>query len=127
MELKVGMKGELSTTVTPELSTSHIGGGTISVFSTPQMINLMENACGNAVHPHLPPEQSTVGTVVNIRHLASTPLGAKVRATAELVEIDRRRLVFEVAAFNETQKIGEGIHERFIIDTSRFSKGLGKK
>ena len=126
MELKPGLKGEVNTVVTPELTTSHIGNGALSVLSTPEMILLMEIASGNAVHPHLPPTQSTVGTVVNIRHLAGTPLGQKVRAESELVEIDRRRLVFRVAAYNESRKIGEGIHERFIIDISRFSNGLDK-
>jgi predicted thioesterase len=84
------------------------------------MIALMENAAWQAVAEHLDEGYVTVGTLVNVKHLAATPLGQKVRATAELIEIDRRRLVFKVEAYDERQKIGEGLHERFAVNLERF-------
>ena len=80
-----------------------------------------------AVFPLLPPGQSTVGTLVNIRHLAATPVGMAVRFRAELVEVDLRRLLFKVEAWDEVEKICEGQHERFIIDLERFLAGVDKK
>jgi len=86
------------------------------------MIALMENAAWRAVADQLEPGYVTVGTVVNIRHLAATPLGQQVRATAKLIEIDGRRLVFQVEAYDEQRQIGEGRHERFIVNLERFLK-----
>lgn len=120
MPLHVGMNGEATTTVVHENTAAFIGAGGVEVFATPMMIALMENAAWQTVAEHLDTGMATVGTVVNVKHLAATPLGQHVRATAELIEIDRRRLVFKVEAFDEKQKIGEGLHERFIIDLERF-------
>lgn len=122
MALELGMTGEATTTVVHENTAAHVGAGGVEVFGTPMMIALMENAAWRAVADKLEEGYVTVGTLVNVRHLAATPLGQKVRATAELVEIDRRRLVFKVEAFDEQQKIGEGIHERFIVHLDRFLK-----
>jgi fluoroacetyl-CoA thioesterase len=80
----------------------------------------MENAAWRTVAPHLDEGYVTVGTVVNIRHLAATPIGQKVRAEAELIEVDGRRLVFKVEAYDERQKIGDGQHERFIVKLDKF-------
>jgi fluoroacetyl-CoA thioesterase len=88
------------------------------------MIALMENAAWHAVAEHIDEGYVTVGTLVNIKHLAATPLGQSVRARAELIEIDRRRLVFKVEAYDEKQKIGEGFHERFIVQLERFLQKL---
>lgn len=99
-----------------------MGAGGVEVFGTPMMIALMENAAWGAVAEHLEAGYVTVGTMVNVRHLAATPLGQKVRATAELIEIDRKRLVFKVEAYDEQQKIGDGQHERFIVNLERFLK-----
>lgn len=126
-ELKPGLTARLDMVVTEELTASHIGSGTVPVLSTPMMIMAMEQVSHKAVESLLEPTQSTVGTLVNIKHLAATPQGMRFYATAELVEVDRRRLKFKIAAFDEKEKIGEGEHERFIIDVQRFAEGLKKK
>jgi len=122
MALETGTIGESTTTVTHENTAAQVGAGGVEVFATPMMIALMENAAWRAVANAMEEGYVTVGTLVNVRHLAATPIGQKVRATAELIEIDGRRLVFKVQAFDEQQKIGEGIHERFIVNLERFMK-----
>ena len=120
MTLTLGMRGEATTTVVHENTAAAVGAGGVEVFGTPMMIALMENASWRAVADALDEGQVTVGTHVNVSHLAATPLGQKVRATAELTNIDGRRLVFRVEAYDEQQKIGEGQHERFIVHLQRF-------
>jgi fluoroacetyl-CoA thioesterase len=120
MTLSIGMRGEATTTVVHENTAAAVGAGGVEVFGTPMMIALMENAAWQAVANALDEGQVTVGTHVNVSHLAATPLGQAVRATAELLAIDGRRLTFCVEAFDERQKIGEGQHERFIVDLQRF-------
>lgn len=122
MALQIGLTGEATTTVVHENTAAAVGAGGVEVFGTPMMIALMENAAWGAVVNELDEGFVTVGTVVNVRHLAATPLGQKVRASAELIEIDRRRLVFRVEAYDEVQKIGEGLHERFIVQLDKFLK-----
>ena len=126
MALETGLTGEMTTTVVHENTAAAVGAGGVEVFGTPMMIALMENAAWRAVADHLDAGQVTVGTVVNVRHLGATPLGQQVRATATLVEIDGRRLLFNVEAYDETQKIGEGQHERYIVYLDRFLKRLGQ-
>jgi fluoroacetyl-CoA thioesterase len=125
--LKPGIKGEAATQVTPEMTANRIASGVVEVYATPQMIGLMEKASSEAVQPYLEAGQSTVGTLVNVTHIAATPIGQKVRARAELVEVDGRRLVFAVVAYDELEKIGEGRHERFIIEESRFLNRVARK
>jgi predicted thioesterase len=120
MTLAIGMRGEASTTVVHENTAAAVGAGGVEVFGTPMMIALMENAAWRAVADTLDEGQVTVGTHVNVSHLAATPLGQSVKATAELIAIDGRRLTFRVEAFDEHQKIGEGQHERFIVHLQRF-------
>jgi fluoroacetyl-CoA thioesterase len=120
MTLKPGLCGEAMTVVAYENTAASVGAGGVEVFGTPMMIALMENAAWRAVAHSLKEGEVTVGTVVNVRHLAATPLGQQVRATAELIEIDGRRLIFNVEAFDEKRKIGEGQHERFIVNLERF-------
>jgi fluoroacetyl-CoA thioesterase len=120
MVLTLGMTGEASTTVVHENTAAAVGAGGVEVFGTPMMVALMENAAWRAVAAHLDEGYVTVGTLVNIRHLAATPIGQKVRAEAELMEIDGRRLVFKVEAYDERQKIGDGQHERFIVKLDKF-------
>ena len=120
MALTPGMKGEATTTVVYENTAASVGAGGVAVFGTPMMIALMENAAWRAVADALETGDVTVGTRVDIRHLAATPLRQKVRAQAELIEVDGRRLVFQVEAYDEQQKIGEGQHERFIVNLKRF-------
>jgi len=120
MALVPGLTGEATTTVTHENTAASVGAGGVEVFGTPMMIALMENAAWRAVVHSLEEGDVTVGTAVNVRHLAATPLGQEIRATAKLIEIDGRRLVFNVEAFDENRKIGEGQHERFIVNLERF-------
>jgi fluoroacetyl-CoA thioesterase len=120
MDLKLGMTGEATTTVVHENTAASVGAGGVEVFGTPMMIALMENACWHTVATALDEGYVTVGTHVNVSHLAATLLGQTVRATAELIEIDGRRLVFRVEAYDERQKIGEGQHERAIVHLERF-------
>ena len=126
MALELGMTGEATTTVVPENTAAYVGAGGVEVFATPMMIALMENAAWRGVADRLEEGYVTVGTLVNVRHLAATPLEHKVRATAELVEIEGRRLVFRVEAYDEQQKIGEGFHERFIVNLERFMNNFKK-
>jgi predicted thioesterase len=120
MALTPGMKGEATTTVVYENTAASVGAGGVAVFGTPMMIALMENAAWRAVAEALDEGHVTVGTLVNVQHLAATPLGQKVRATAELIKVDGRHLLFNVEAYDEKQKIGEGQHERFIVNLERF-------
>ncbi|WP_069803508.1 thioesterase family protein [Thermogemmatispora onikobensis] len=124
MSLQPGLKGEASTTVVYENTAAAVGAGGVEVFATPMMIALMENAAWRAVADVLEAGYVSVGTRVDVRHLAATPIGQRVRATAELVEVDGRRLVFRVEAYDEEKKIGEGIHERFIVHLQRFLERL---
>lgn len=126
MQLTLGMTGEATTMVVYENTAAAVGAGGVKVFGTPLMIALMENAAWHTVASALDEGNVTVGTLVNVRHLAATPIGQKVRATAELVEIDGRRLVFNVAAYDEQRKIGEGQHERSIVHLERFLTRIGQ-
>ena len=125
MALQTGMTGESTMTVVHENTAAAVGAGGVEVFGTPMMIALMENAAWRAVADALDEGYVTVGTLVNVEHLAATPPGQHVRATAELIEIDGRRLAFKVEAYDERQKIGEGRHERFIVNLERFLQRLG--
>lgn len=120
LQLQTGLKGETSEQVTTENTAVRYGSGSLQVYATPAMIGLLEAASLAAVEPHLPPGLSTVGIAVNISHIAATPVGMHVRATAELIEIAGKKLSFRVEAFDEKEKIGEGTHQRYIIDIQKF-------
>lgn len=120
--IRKGLKGEKRIKVEDRHTAAHFGSGGVCVLATPVMIGLMEGASLELMAKHLPEGYTTVGTSVNIKHLAATPVGMEVIAKTELIEIDGRRLVFKVEAFDEVDKIGEGIHERFIVDEERFMK-----
>jgi predicted thioesterase len=127
LTLAPGLTGEATTVVTDANTAAAVGSGGITVFSTPMMIALMENAALNAVQPHLAPGESTVGTVVNVKHMGATPLGLHVRAVARLEAVEGRRLSFTVEAYDDREKIGEGTHERFIISVERFLAKVAQK
>ena len=128
MPIEPGLTHERTLTVQPADTARHSGGETLPpVLSTPRMIGQMEQTAHRAVLPFLAEGQTTVGTMVNIKHLAATPVGMTVRFRAELLEIDRRRLVFKVEAWDEVELVGEGLHERFIIDEARFIAKLEEK
>ena len=120
MSLTVGLTGRADTVVTPENTASAVGSGLVPVFATPYMIALMENSAVNAVTPHLEEGQGTVGTRLNVSHDAATPIGMKVWAECTLKEVDGKRLVFDVTAYDEAGPIGKGSHERFNINVEKF-------
>jgi predicted thioesterase len=128
MPLEPGLTHELTLTVQESDTARHSGGETLPpVLSTPRMIGMLERTAHRSVLPFLAEGQTTVGTLVNVRHLAATPVGMHVRFHSELLEVDRRRLRFKVEAWDEVEKIAEGEHERFIIDTARFIQRLEEK
>jgi predicted thioesterase len=126
-ELQTGIRNRAETVSSEERSALSIGSGNVRVFATVSMIGLMEKTCLDSVLPFLEPGQDTVGIHVNVSHCSATPVGMKVWCESELVEIDRRRLVFKVAAYDESGLIGEGTHERFIIDKDRFESKAASK
>ncbi len=117
--LAVGQKYSRAVTVTDEMTPAHLRQEPIRVLSTPDMIRLVEQTAIEAVLPHLAPGQATVGTRVDIAHLAATPVGMSVTITVELVEVDRRRLGFRVEVRDELDEAGRGTHERFIVDAAQ--------
>ncbi len=119
-DIKIGLKYKFEKTVTENDTADKLGSGTLEVFSTPMMVALMELAAKDTVSPYLPEGHSTVGTALNIKHIAATKVGKKVWAIAELIEVDRKKLVFNILAFDEDKQIGEGTHERFIVDNNKF-------
>ena len=126
--LTIGIKGTLERTVTEELTAEAMGSGQLPVFATPAVVALAEETAWKSVAPGLEEGQGTVGTLMELSHIAATPLGMKVRCESELVEIDRRKLVFLVKIYDEKEKVAEGRHERFIVDNAKFlSKAESKK
>lgn len=125
--LTIGTKGHLEQMVTEEVTADRIGSGLVKVFATPMMIALIEKTCNESVVPQLEAGQGTVGTLINVSHCAATPVGMKVWCDSELVEIDRRRLVFNVKAYDGCGLIGEGVHERFVIDSQKFQRKAEEK
>lgn len=125
--LETGIKGHVKDVVREETTAGHIGSGTVKVLATPMMIALMERTSRLSVKPYLEEGQETVGTRVNVSHVSASPVGMKIWCDTELIEIDRRRLVFKVAAYDEKGLIGEGLHERFIIDEAKFTSKAGEK
>lgn len=105
---------------------SAVGSGGLDVFATPSMVALMENAAMNAVAPSLPDGSTTVGSEINVTHTKPTGIGATVSATAELLSVDGRKLLFKVAAHDGVGLIGEGTHVRFVVDVERFLSKLNK-
>ena len=110
--------------VTADKYASALGSGDLEVLATPAMVALMENAAMLAVRDHLPEGSATVGTQISTSHLKASPLGASITASAELIEVDGRRLTFAVKAWDEKGTIGEGTHTRFVVDRERFLSKL---
>ena len=118
--MEVGIKGKQEKVVDFESSAAAVGSGLLEVFSTPSMVALMEKTASESVEPYLEEGQGTVGTKISITHDAATPLGMTVVCESELVEIDRRRLLFKVEAHDDNGRVGGGTPERFIIDNEKF-------
>ena len=126
-ELEPGLVGETSEIVTDALTAATYASGLVAAFATPALVGLMEGAAFHATKDHLDPGQTSVGIEVNIRHLAATPIGMRVRARAELARVDGRRLYFNVEAWDEVEKIGEGTHVRMVVDMDRFNARFNAK
>jgi predicted thioesterase len=115
MTIEPGATAEVERTVTRDLTADVLGNPGVKVLATPSVVGLLENAAAAVITPHLPAGATTVGTMVEMKHLAATPLGMKVRARATLLETDGRRFLFQVEAFDEVEKIAEGRHERYVV------------
>jgi fluoroacetyl-CoA thioesterase len=126
-ELKVGMSAQVERVVEDCDTAVSFGSGGVKVFATPMMVALMEKAALSAVDPYLSEGSATVGISLNVRHTAATPVGMKVIAKAELINIEGKKLTFKVEAYDEREKIGEGLHERYIIGLSKFLERVENK
>jgi len=122
-----GLTGEVEITVEASDTAHAIGNEGVHVLATPRLVALLEQAAIRAVAPHLPAGASTVGTRLDVRHLAATPVGFRVRVRAVLREVDGRRLVYDVEAHDDAEKVAEGTHERFQVDQARFLARVGEK
>ena len=118
--MEIGIKGEKTLIVTEEMTAEKVGSGLLPVYATPMMIAEMENVASMSVAPFLNEGEGTVGTKMNVNHVSASPVGIEVRVETELTEVDRRRLVFSVKAYDAAGLIGEGVHERFIIQNEKF-------
>jgi len=126
-EIAIGTVHEEGILVTSEVAVEFLGLEGARVLGTPHMIGYMERTCRNAVLPFLEDGYDTVGTQVNVYHLAASPIGMRVSFRAEVTEVADRRVTFKVEAFDETEKIGEGTHERAIINVARFAQRVQAK
>jgi predicted thioesterase len=123
--IRIGMSAERTLVVPPERTVGHFLPDMPMVYATPMMILEMEMASGDAIRRYLAAGWITVGTEVDIRHLAATPVGALVRTTAKVIAVERRVIRFEVEAFDDKRRIGEGRHARGLINLEAFTKRLG--
>ena len=125
--MNIGIKGEARETVDDNNTALKMKSGGLMVYATPAMIALAEQAAYKSVEPYLEEGQGTVGTLMNVKHLAATPVGMEVTAKSELTSIEGRKLTFKIEVFDEREKIGEGVHERFIVNNEKFwNKANGK-
>ena len=126
--IPLGARGSFSLLVQPEHLANRFKDAMLpAVFATPVMIMVMENAALNAIRPFLDAGESAVGTAVDVRHFAATPVGHEVRATAEVVNVEGKRVDFKVSASDGSEEIGSGTHQRIVIDLRSFNEHLAKK
>jgi|SRR5438309_5058076 len=125
--LKPGLEGEVGLLVSEEHTASRVGSGAIHVLATPVMINLFEAAALAAVEKLLPPGHQSLGTVLNVRHIAATPVGMRVTATAKVERIDGRTIYFRLQARDEREVIGDGLHERVVVNVAKFDQRVKRK
>ncbi len=125
--LTVGISNEEYREVTQDNTAAALGSGMLEVFATPAMAAMMEETCMNSVQAELDEGCGTVGTGLTIHHVSATPVGMKIHCVSKLVEVDGRRLVFDVQAFDESGLIGQGMHERFIIENEKFFSKAQRK
>ena len=128
MDIAPGATAEVSGIVDADRTAHAMGNRGVHVFATPFVIGMLEDAAGAVLRPHLPPGAGSVGTMVEMKHLAATPVGMKVRARARLLETDGKRYLFAVEVWDEKEKVAEGKHERFVIgDLAKFLARAMKK
>lgn len=120
MEITIGLKGEVKSCVEREDTALEVGSGSLLVYATPCMVALMEGAACEAIAACLPEEKTSVGTFLEISHLSATPVGLEVWAEAEVTAVEGSIVTFQVTAYDEAGKIGEGTHKRAVISTQRF-------
>ena len=126
--IPIGTKATATLIVKPEHLANRFKDSILPlVFATPMMILVMENAALNAIKPYLEPGESAVGTSVDVKHLSATPVGHEVRATAEVVRVEGKRIDYTVSASDEQGEIGKGTHQRIVIDLQSFNERLAKK
>lgn len=126
-QVKPGLRGEAGLVVSGEHTAPRVGSGAVSVLATPVMINLMEAAALAAVERFLPPGYQSLGTVLKVRHIAATPVGMRVTACATLEKVDGRTLAFRVEAHDERELIGDGTHERVVVNVGKFDQRVKRK
>ncbi|MGH9674687.1 MAG: thioesterase family protein [Bryobacteraceae bacterium] len=126
-QVPVGARNEEKVLVTSEIAIDFLGVDGARVLATPHLVGLLEMTARNAIRPHLEEGYDTVGTSVNIRHLAATPMGMSATFQAEVISVDDRRVNCKVEAFDEREKIAEGTHERFIVNVARFATRVQAK
>ena len=125
--IQTGTKGHLEITVTQDKTAKTMGSGELEVFATPAMISLIEETAWRSVSGLLESGEGTVGTRISISHTSATPVGIRITCETEVSVVDRRRIVFDVRVFDEFGKIGEGTHERFIVQNDRFLQKADEK
>jgi fluoroacetyl-CoA thioesterase len=125
--LKIGLTGSAEITVQDADTAPRIGSGRVSVLATPVMINLMEAAALNAVERLLPHGHQSLGTRLEVGHYAATPVGMRLRATAELTKVEGRNLEFRIEAFDEKERVGDGRHTRVVVNVARFDERVQRK
>ena len=126
-QLRAGIEGKAELVVAPEHTAPSVGSGKIAVLATPVMINVIEAAALDAVEALLPEGHQSLGTRLDVTHVAATPIGMKVAATARVIGVDGRKLFFRIEARDERELIGEGTHERVIVNVARFDKRVAEK
>lgn len=125
--LKIGLSGSASIVVGPEHTAPRVGSGRVAVLATPVMINVIEAAALACVEDHLPEGHQSLGTHLDVRHFAATPVGMRLTATAELTAIDGRNLTFRVEARDDKEVVGDGSHARVVVNVARFDERVQKK
>ena len=127
MSVEIGLKGRAEETVTDANTAQAACSGALPVYGTPFMTALMEKEAWTSIAPRLAPGESTVGTAMNITHISASPVGIRVWAESEVTLVDGKRIELKVAAYDQTGKIGEGTHQRFIVTDDRFLAKAARK
>lgn len=125
--LKAGLRGRADLLVGEEHTAPRVGSGRVHVLATPVMINVIEAAALDAIERLLPPGHQSLGTILNVRHIAATPVGMRVTASAEVVAVEGRTVRFRVEARDERELIGDGTHERVVVNVAKFDQRVQKK